>query len=134
MTEDMLAIFIPIIAIVMGIGLGMIGVVSRHRQLLQRAEMHHKERLVAMEKGLELPPEPLDPGISKPRHLLKGLVYTGVGISLFVALRAVAGEDVSLFALIPFAVGIAYLLYYWVRGRHEEDSPTLAASQDVSNR
>jgi Flp pilus assembly protein TadB len=120
MNEDILALFIPIIGIIMGVGAAIVGIVSRHRQQLQRVELRHKERVVAMERGLELPPELADADVRRPRYLLKGLVYSGVGIGLYFPLRAVAGDDESLFALIPLAVGVAYLIFYFVQGRHEE--------------
>lgn len=124
MGPDTFAILIPLSAIILGISAGIVGIVTRHRQLLQRADLRHKERLAAIEKGIELPPDPPETDLSKPRYLLKGLLYTGVGISLYFALRQVAGEDEALFAFIPFAVGIAYLIYYWARGRHEETPAT----------
>jgi hypothetical protein len=120
MNTETIAVFIPIIAIIMGIGAAIVGIISRHRQQLQRIELQHKERVVAMEKGLELPPELADGDVRRPRYLLKGLVYSFVGIGLYFPLRAVAGEDESLFALIPLAVGLAYLIFYFVQGRHEE--------------
>jgi hypothetical protein len=130
MNEDILALFIPIIGIIMGVGAAIVGIVSRHRQQLQRVELRHKERVVAMEKGLEPPPELADDGVRRPRYLLKGLAYSFVGIALYFPLRAVAGEDEALFALIPFAVGAACLIFYFVQGRHEE----AAAASDKTPR
>jgi hypothetical protein len=130
MNEEILALFIPIIGIIMGVGAGIVGIISRHRQQLQRVELRHKERIVAMERGLELPAELADTDVRRPRYLLKGLVYSGVGIGLYFPLRAVAGDDESLFALIPLAVGVAYLIFYFVQGRHEE----VAAANDKTPR
>jgi hypothetical protein len=31
----------------------------------------------------------------------------------------VAGEDVRFFGLIPAGVGLAFLIYYFIEGRHE---------------
>ena len=124
MEIETFAILIPLSAIILGISAGIVGIVTRHRQLLQRADLRHRERLAAIEQGIELPPDPPETGLNRPRYLLKGLLYTGVGISLYFALHEVAGKDESLFALIPFAVGIAYLIYYWMRGRHEESAAT----------
>jgi hypothetical protein len=126
MNTETIAILIPLSAIILGIGAGIVGIVTRHRQLLQRADLRHKERLAAIEKGIELPPDPPEIDLTKPRYLLKGLIYSGVGLALYFALGAVAGEDVALFAFIPLAVGVACLIYYWVRGRHEEQPTTEA--------
>lgn len=128
MGPDTFAILIPLSAIILGISAGIVGVVSRHRQLLQRVDLRHKERLVAMEKGLELPPEAADLEVRRPRYLLKGLVWTFVGVSAYFPLQALAGDDESKLALVPLAVGFAYLIYYFVQGRKEEQTE---AGKDV---
>ena len=121
MNTETIAVFIPIIAIVMGIGAVIIGIVSRHRQLLQRVDLRHKERLVAMEKGLELPPESLDADVRRPRFLLRGLVWSFAGIAAYFSLRGLAGAEESMLSLIPIAVGLAYLIYYVGEGRKEDE-------------
>jgi uncharacterized membrane protein YuzA (DUF378 family) len=126
MNEGIVAIFIPIIAIIMGISAGIVGIVSRHRQQLQRVELRHKERVVAMEKGLEPPPELADDGVRRPRYLLKGLVWSFAGVAAYFPLASLAGEDESMLAVVPVAIGLAYLVFYFVQGRHEEAA---AASQ-----
>lgn len=121
MNTETIAVFIPIIAIVMGIGAGIIGIVSRHRQLLQRVDLRHRERLAAIERGVELPPEVVDGEIRRPRFLLRGLIWTFVGIAAYFPLRGLAGTDESMLAMIPLAVGLAYLIYYFVQGRKEDE-------------
>ena len=121
MNTETIAVFIPIVAIVMGIGAVIIGIVSRHRQLLQRVDLRHRERLVAMEKGLELPPESLDADVRRPRFLLRGLVWSFAGIAAYFSLRGLAGAEESMLSLIPIAVGLAYLIYYFVEGRKEDE-------------
>ena len=80
--------------------------------------------LAAIERGMELPvlPEafysPLDRN-KQPRHLLTGMIWLFIGIALFLALGAVAGEDVRYFGLIPVGVGLAFLIYYFIEGKHE---------------
>jgi hypothetical protein len=120
MNEAIFGMMIPIIAIVMGISAGIVGIVSRHRQLLQRVDLRHKERLAAMEKGLELPPEVADVDVRRPRYLLRGLVWSLAGAGAFFALRAVAGSDESMLACVPIAIGLAYLIFYALQGRHEQ--------------
>jgi len=119
MTPDVLGVMIPLSAIILGISAGIVGIVSKHRQQVQRADLRHKERLAAMDKGVELPPELEDP-IDRPRYLLKGLVWSFIGISAYFALNALAGSEESMLAGIPFAIGVAYLVYYFVQGRHED--------------
>jgi len=130
MNEDILALFIPILGIVMGVGAGIVGIIARHRQQLQRVELRHKERVVAMEKGLEPPPELADDGIRRPRYLLKGLLWTFGGVAAYFSLASLAGSDESMLAMIPVAIGLAYLVYYGVQGRHDE----AAAASDTTPR
>ncbi len=120
METDSIAVLIPIAGIVFGIGIAAVAIVTTHREKVKRAELRHKERLAAMEKGIELPPEIVDKDNGdKPRFLLQGLIWLGVGIGNFFALGALAGERVGMLGLIPAAVGVATLLYYAIEGRKE---------------
>jgi len=124
MNEDIVAVFIPIIAIVMSLAIPIIYQFLDYRRRRDVVEANHKERMAAIERGMDLPalPEafysPLD-GNKRPRHLLTGMVWFFIGVALFLALGAVAGEDVRFFGLIPAAVGLAFLIYYFIEGRHE---------------
>lgn len=124
MNEEMVAVFIPIVAIVMSLGIPIIYQILDYRRRRDVVEAHHKERMAAIERGMELPalPEafygPLDRN-KRPRHLLTGMIWLFVGISLFLALDAVAGEDLRFFGLIPAGVGLAFLIYYFIEGKHE---------------
>jgi hypothetical protein len=64
------------------LGFGLAALAFRHR----RAELRHKERLLAMEKGMELPAEPFGPSAPwSPRvHLLRGLLWLFTGVALAV--------------------------------------------------
>ena len=122
MDVDVMAIFIPLFAIVLGIGLANVAIISKHREKLQRADLRHKERLAAIEKGLELPPELEQPDNGDMRGsgaLRSGLIGLGVGIVLYFALDRVAGDDVALFGLIPAAVGLANLIFYFIETRRD---------------
>lgn len=124
MNEDIVAVFIPIVAIVMSLGIPIIYQILDYRRRRDVVEAHHKERMAAIERGMELPPlpeafyGPLDRN-KRPRHLLTGMVWLFIGIALFLALGAVAGEDVRFFGLIPAGVGLAFLIYYFIEGKHE---------------
>lgn len=136
MSEAIFGMLIPIIAIVMGIGLAMLGTVTEYRQRRTLIELHHKERLAAIEKGIEMPPPPaglLDVKESSPhRMLLRGLVWLFVGIGLLFALPFV-DEDVKYIGLIPGGVGLAYLIFYFMVGR-KEAGKAAAASQGIAQR
>ncbi|MEY2920453.1 MAG: hypothetical protein RL261_1758 [Pseudomonadota bacterium] len=127
MNEDIVAIFIPITAIVMSLGIPIIYQILDYRRRRDVVEAHHKERMAAIERGMDLPalPEafygPLDRN-KRPRHLLTGMIWFFIGVALFLALGAVAGEGVRFFGLIPAGVGLAFLIYYFIEGRHEVEA------------
>ena len=43
---------IPIFGIVFGVGVAIVSIVVNHREKVKRAELRHRERIVALEKGL----------------------------------------------------------------------------------
>lgn len=121
---QMLAIMIPIVAIVMGIGMGMLGLWFDFRRKKQMFELHHLERMAAIEKGIELPALPAEfysafrkSGPRTPAETLRsGLVLLLVGIAIVVAL-SYQQHQLSLWGLIPAAVGLAYLIAYAIGRR-----------------
>jgi len=117
-----MALMIPILGIVLGVTIAIIAIVTSHREKLKRAELRHRERLAAIEKGIELPldPEP-DSDTGKGSSLKSGLSGLLIGIVLYFALREVGGSDVALFGLIPAAFGVASLISYFVEGRKAVD-------------
>ncbi len=118
MAIELLALFIPIIMIVLGVAIAITWIVTAHRQKVQRIEMRHKERMAALEKGLELPAEPVEPEVvKKSGGLRSGLSGLLVGVVLYLALCAVADDDVALFGLIPAAIGLANLISFFIEGR-----------------
>jgi len=95
-----------------------------YRRRRDIVDANHRERMAAIERGMELPalPESFYQSIKPARrssYLLPGLVWLFIGIGLYVALGAVAGDDVKYFALIPAGVGLALLIYHFVEGRKQ---------------
>jgi hypothetical protein len=118
MDEELVALLIPIFGIVFGVGVAIVAIIAGHREKLKRAEHRHRERIAALEKGIELPPEPdFDLEHKRASSLKSGVMGLLIGIVLYFALREVADEDVALFGLIPAAVGIANLVSYFVESR-----------------
>ncbi len=118
MDPGIIGVFIPIVAIVMGIGIGMLSIWTEHKRKSQLLEQYHKERLSALERGVALPE--LDRRLvaldeNEPPTAAKafrnGLMMLLIGIILYFALDQLIGDRLSLFGLIPAAVGIANLMY-----------------------
>ncbi len=68
-----------------------------HREKVKRAELRHRERIAAIEKGIELPPDPLDlVSDRKVGSLRGGIMGVRVGIanliSYFVEARSRNGN------------------------------------------
>jgi hypothetical protein len=131
MGPHIIALFIPVIAIVMGIGLAMLVIYLQYRKRRETFALYHQERMAALDKGVELPPLPdfLFTDDSRPprtynprRHLFKGLVWLFSGLGLGAALWAVEDWEVALFSLILIGIGLAHLIYYFLEGKKEAEA------------
>ena len=123
--------FIPIFGILFGVGGPVLVVIvwftlnyHKRRKLM---ELHHAERMAAIERGMEIPPLPIEliDGRSTPKRrrtaLLPGLVWFFVGLAFVVGAITQGGDEIPVFAgLIPLGIGLAYLIYYFVEGRKIE--------------
>ena len=58
MNEDAVAVFIPIIAIVMSLPIPIVYAIVDYRRRRDIVEAHHKERMAAIERGMDLPALP----------------------------------------------------------------------------
>ncbi len=124
-----LILLIPLLAIFMGIGIGMLGLVLSYKKRKEMFSLYHQERMAAIDKGIELPPlpdgffseEPKNPA-SPHRHLLKGLVWLFLGVAVTAAIYANHGRDIALYGLIPTSVGLAYLIYYALVGKRAAEA------------
>lgn len=122
-----ISLSIPIIAIIMGIGIAAFSMALNYRKRKEMFTLYHQERMAAIEKGMELPPLPdaffsenLNPAQrSGHRALLRGMILLFVGITLFGGFWYQERTDTGIYALVPAAVGLAYLIYYFTVGRKE---------------
>lgn len=118
---------IPIVGIVMGIGLGMLGMYLEYRKRKEIYTLYHQERMAAIDKGLELPPLPeaFFTDSAKPRtprgQLLKGLIWLFIGVAVMIALFANGFGTQALYGLIPVALGAAYLVNYFAVGKRQAE-------------
>lgn len=111
---------VPIVAIVFGIGLGMLGMYFDFRRKREIIQLHHAERMAAIEKGIELPPLPSDyysGGRDRSSHTpgrmrRKGLILLFTGAAMTVGLWGSGSATGGSFwwGLLPAAIGVAYLL------------------------
>jgi hypothetical protein len=128
MRPEIIGVFIPIVAIVMGIGIGMLAIWSEHKRKAQLLEQNHRERMHAIEKGIELPPLPTNlvstsngpSTASAAKSLRSGIMLTLIGVLLYWAIYNADGEEGALFGLIPAAVGVANLVYAWILWQKEK--------------
>jgi len=109
---------VPITAIVMGIGIAMLGVWFDYRKKSAIAAQVHRERLAAIEKGME--PPPLPPELFQRRgrtgsdFLRRGLVWLFIGIAVVVA-TLLENHPGAWYGLIPAAIGAANLILYFIQ-------------------
>jgi len=114
------AMAIPIVAIVGGITVAVVRTIGQQRI----AELAHRERIAALERGVDpskLPPAPVIDygpayGTYNPMRRYHGLliggivcVMAGIGIAVFLGMIATE-KNAWAIGLIPVAVGIALLL------------------------
>ena len=124
----MLTELVPLVAIMFGVGVPLsipiIWIVLNYRKRRRLMELHHTERMAAIERGMEIPPLPLEliDGQSKRRRssLLPGLVWFFIGLAVLVGSISIGDDMPIMGGLIPLGIGLAYLIYYAVEGRHTE--------------
>jgi len=100
--------------------------IQHHRRVLL-----HRERLAAIEKGIELPA--VEQEVKRSNWnvqrllLLAGLIWITLGVATFLVLTAIisspseATKDVprgiQLVGIAPIGIGLAHLITFWVEGR-----------------
>jgi len=127
MFSDWAPQLVAIVSVICGAGLPLsipiVYLALNYRKRRRLMELHHAERMAAIERGMEIPPLPIEILGGRPASrsvLLPGLIWLFVGLALMVGLHefnAEAGFSVSVWGLVPTAVGIAYLIYYFVEAR-----------------
>jgi hypothetical protein len=121
---------IPLFGIVFGLGfpisIPIVWIVLNYRKRRRLMELHHAERMAAIERGMDLPPLPIeliDGGSPRRRRtsLLPGLVWFFIGLGVLIGTLMMGDDDIPLFGgLVPLGIGLAYLIYYFVEGRAVE--------------
>jgi hypothetical protein len=117
---------IPITAIVMGIGIAMLGVWFDYRKRSEIAAQLHRERLAAIEKGMEppaLPPELFQRrGRTPADYLRRGLIWLFIGVAI-IAASLLENHPGAWYGLIPAGIGLANLIVYLTQAGRPEVPP-----------
>ncbi|HWL64238.1 MAG TPA: DUF6249 domain-containing protein [Steroidobacteraceae bacterium] len=130
MNPATLGVFIPISAIVFGIGIGMLAIWVGHKRKSQLLEQLHRERMHALDKGLEPPPIPEhlvgnsegSAPDSAAKAMRNGVMLVLIGAVLWIGIGQTGGEEAAWFGLIPAAVGVGNLLYALSQWKKERRS------------
>jgi hypothetical protein len=111
------ALLIPIIAVLGGLALAIVSVIMKGKE----EELKHKERIIAMEKGMAVPEMPKEERrTSTSRYRTWGLVMTLLGLAL-IAQKLVSGNSSAMTGgIIVAAIGIGFLLAAWFEKRDME--------------
>jgi len=106
---EVVALAIPILVVLGGVAIAMTAISVNGR----RKELEHRERIIAMEKGLTVPAAPPAPEVERPKfsnRRANGLVLTGVGLALTIAMWTQDGSEAGVWGLIPLFIGIGLLV------------------------
>ena len=130
MPDNALWLIPAILSITLGIGTIITVIITVHRAKMRELDQRHKERMAAIDKGLDphAPQEARErfeaavapgPGGPVPRqHLLRGLIWLGVGLAVALGSGELGFYGFwSFLGWIAAAVGGAYVVYYMLEGR-----------------
>ncbi len=104
---SLIAMLIPIIVVIGVFAVVVTAIVIGGKN----KELEHKERLIAMEKGITIPQKPTKE--KRPLYLSLrawGFVFVALGIALVFAIGAEAGFKHGLWGLIPLLVGLGLMV------------------------
>jgi hypothetical protein len=90
----------------------------------KKEKLKREERIKAIEKGIELPPEPTPPPATPLDYLRKGLVCLGVGLGLVIGgwifATKMGDSGIYFFTLAGFVlafIGAALVIYYKIQDK-----------------
>jgi hypothetical protein len=128
--NDSAEVLVPLFGMMFGLGLPVAAVITwialNYRKRRRLMELHHTERMAAIERGMEIPPLPIeliDGRSPKKRRtsLLPGLVWFFIGLAVVIGSQSMHDDDMPVITgLIPLGIGLAYLIYYFIEGRKIE--------------
>ena len=90
-------------------------------------KLRSEEIISAIEKGVDVPfPPPKTP--RKINHRNLGMISTGLGIALFIALWVSVNLEGAVWGLLPVGLGVALLLI--ARSKHSETTQQVSESSE----
>ena len=104
---DTIALSIPILAVCGGVLIAITAIIVNGR----KKEQEHRERLVSIEKGIAPPPPPVE--VERPKYSSRranGLVMTGIGLALTIAMWIADGAESGVWGLSPLFIGLGLLV------------------------
>jgi hypothetical protein len=112
---------VPVVAILAGIGIGGFAMMLDFKRKERLLELHHKERMAAIERGMDVPPLPSEffddrrggRGL-RGSSLSSGLTLLFLGVAASVALYYNYGAGKAMFGLVIAALGVARLLFHYL--------------------
>lgn len=119
MGPETMVFIIPIVALLVPI----FAIYFHYREEQER----RKERMLAIEKGVDIPSEPVPQPLKPLDYLRKGLVFLGVGIGLVIGVwlssnRGIPGILLQFFTIGGFVltlIGAALVIFYKMQGNSE---------------
>ena len=128
--NDSAEVLVPLFGMLFALGLPISAVIVwitlNYRKRRRLMELHHAERMAAIERGMEIPPLPIEliDGRSPRKRrtsLLPGLVWFFIGLAVVIGATSMHDDDIpTITGLIPLGIGLAYLIYYFAEGRKLE--------------
>lgn len=114
---------VPLFAVGLSLSLPIVWITLNYRRRVRLMELHHAERMAAIERGMDVPPLPseLIAGRSRRSALLPGLVWFFIGLAVLCGYFLGGDDDVPIMGgLVPLGVGLAYLIYYFAEDRRRQ--------------
>ncbi|HEX6791125.1 MAG TPA: DUF6249 domain-containing protein [Candidatus Krumholzibacteria bacterium] len=120
---EVIAVFIPILGVCGGVLIAITAVIVNGR----KKEQEHRERVLALEKGIALPPAAQE-AVERPKfsnRRANGMVMTGIGLALTIAMWVNEGSEAGVWGLIPLLIGIGLLIAGAIDKREYEEKQRL---------
>lgn len=103
--DKLFAEAVPIVAIVGAFAFLIVGILSR----LQERKLVYQERMKSIEKGITLPPLPVEHDRSNP--IRTGLIWMAIGVGFFISLLVASNEPAAaIWGIIPFLIGVVIVI------------------------